>query len=165
MLFVTCLQTAHVISMDAFNDKLEKLDKFSLEVKAKMLISSLAYTKGYCHGTQCGLIGFTKDELLFATKLDPDSHNKVQITWSRQESLASTLAVETADYPSEAAQSWNPYTTHQGILKSFVSRIKYEIDTLIAGERFYTSNDDRFGVKKVIVFVTSVGKVKFYLKF
>jgi len=100
VLFVTRLETAHSIQMDAFStDKLEKIERLSLHVTAKMLISSLALTKTFCHAAQCGVIGFTKDELFFGSKLDIDSQGNAQITWTRQESLASTLAVETVDYP------------------------------------------------------------------
>ena len=159
VLFLTRLETAHLIQMDAYNFQLEKVPELSLQVKADMLISSLGLTKGYCYNSQCGLVGFTKDELLFGTKLEAQASN-VKVSWSRQECLASVITVEMVDYPSEAGLSWNPYSTQQSLLNGFMARIKFEIETFVSGESFYSSNDDRFGSRKVIVYVTSIGKVK-----
>ncbi len=104
VLFISRLETAHSIQMDAYNTKLEKIPALSIPIKASMLISSLALTKSFCHTGQCGLVGFTKDELLFGAKLEAQAGN-VQVSWSRQECLASVLAVEMVDYPSEAGLS------------------------------------------------------------
>jgi len=37
--------------------------------------------------------------------------------------------------------------------------VKYEIEAIITRESLYSSSEDRFGLRKVIVFLTQVGKV------
>lgn len=63
------------------------------------------------------------------------------------------------DYPSEVGPTWNPYLATMNVVHAFISRVKYEIESLISGESLYASDEDRFGLRKVIVFVTKVGKV------
>jgi hypothetical protein len=83
----------------------------------------------------------------------------LEIDWSREESLESVVAVEMVDYPSEVGPTWNPYLATMNVLHAFVSRVKFEIEAVISGESLYASDEDRFGLRKVIVFVTKVGKV------
>jgi hypothetical protein len=91
--------------------------------------------------------------------LDGPSSASLEIEWSREESLSSVAAVEMVDYPSDVGPTWNPYMATKNMFSSFISRVKYEVEAIISGESLYASDEDRFGLRKVIVFVTKVGKV------
>ncbi|CAG7730148.1 unnamed protein product [Allacma fusca] len=162
VLFVTNLKTSHEIIVEVFDQNLKKLDSQTLNVRSEIPIASLETTKGFCVNSRCGLIGFTHDQLFFGTKIDTKSSSTSQILnveWNRHEALSSVLAVEMVDFPSELGPSWNPYQSQQDVITAFISRIKYEVETLVLGESLYSSSMDRFGLRKLILLVTSVGKV------
>ena len=165
VLFIASIKDPREILVEVYNKNLEKQPSQELQVQCSIPITSLRATKGFCSGARCGFIGFTKEELLFGTKVDAKAPQKTQVNvdWTRHEALGSVLAAEVVDYPSDLGPSWNPYHSQQDVITAFISRVKYEIETVVLGESLYSSSLDRFGLRKIIVLVTSVGQVSLIL--
>lgn len=160
LLFISKLDSSHSIQLKVYNRNGEKAENNPIKISSDVPLLSLGLAKAYYYNSGYGFIGFTKDAALIATRADSSvASGESLIEWSRQEALSSVIAVEMVDYPSEAGPTWNPYQTSQDVVTSFVSRIKYEVEAIITGESLYSSSEDRFGLRKAIVFVTSVGKV------
>ena len=129
-------------------------------------IDSFAVTQLYPGSSNSWVYtGVTQDDVFFGSKADASATDyKISIAWSRQEALSSILAAEMVDYPSDGGPTRNPYSSSGplDIFSMFFKRVKYELEALIsAGSigRLYASAEDRFGLRKVLVCLTSVGKV------
>jgi hypothetical protein len=158
LLFLSTLSSPHSILLQVYSSE-NTLVKPYTEVRSSTPLSSLFLSQGYYStaSNNYGLVGVTRDELLFGTKTD---ENLDQISWTREESLSSILDLDMVDYPSEVGPTWNPYLAiKSNPLSAFVSRIKYEIEAILTGESLYSSSEDRFGLRKVIVIATRVGKI------
>ncbi|CAL8113535.1 unnamed protein product [Orchesella dallaii] len=160
LLCITRLESSHSIQLNVYNRNGEQADPKPVKVSSDVPLLSLAIAKVYHYNSGYGLVAFTTDATLIATRADSSvASGDAQIEWSRQEALSSVLAVEMVDYPSEVGPSWNPYQASLDVISSFIARVKYEVETIVSGESLYSSAEDRFGLRKVIVFLTAAGKV------
>lgn len=72
LLFVTRLENSHTIKMEAYNRNGQVVSNSATLIQASMPLSSLLRCQGYLLNNQYGLVGVTKDELVFGTKAGED---------------------------------------------------------------------------------------------
>lgn len=159
VLFLAKLESSRSILLRVYNRNGEKAEG-PIKITSEAPLMPFAATKAYSYNSGYGFVGFTRDATLLGTRADTSVNSgETLIEWSRHEALSSVVAVEMVDYPSEAGPTWNPYQASHDVVTAFVSRLKYEIEAIVTGESLYSSAEDRFGLRKVIVFLTTVGKV------
>lgn len=160
LLFLSKLESSRSIQLQVYNRNGEKAEPNPIKITSTAPLMSVATTKAYVYNSGYGFVAFTRDATLIGTRADNTvASGETAIEWSRQEALSSVVAVEMVDYPSEAGPTWNPYQASLNVVNAFVSRLKYEVGAIVTGESLYSSAEDRFGLRKVIVYLTAFGKV------